>query len=80
MAVSAFDRLDDHQLWACVDSCRIFSATESKSAVSFNMLHKDCGARVRQQLYCPAHQAVIERSDTVKGYEFEMPYQPCLIR
>lgn len=51
--------------------CRMFSATESKSAVSFNMLHKDCGARVRQQLYCPAHQAVIERSDTVKGYEFE---------
>ncbi|GJH38311.1 Ku protein [Paraburkholderia hospita] len=49
----------------------MFSATESKSAVSFNMLHKDCGARVRQQLYCPAHQAVIERSDTVKGYEFE---------
>lgn len=51
--------------------CRMFSATESKSAVSFNMLHKDCSARVRQQLYCPAHQAVIERSDTVKGYEFE---------
>jgi DNA end-binding protein Ku len=51
--------------------CRMFSATESKSSVSFNMLHKDCGARVRQQLYCPAHQAVVERSDTVKGYEFE---------
>ncbi|NUY06254.1 Ku protein [Paraburkholderia sp. JPY169] len=57
--------------WLVSIPCRMFSATESKSAVSFNMLHKDCGARVRQQLYCPAHQAVIERSDTVKGYEFE---------
>ena len=51
--------------------CRMFSATESKSGVSFNMLHKNCGARVRQQLYCPVHKAVVERSDTVKGYEFE---------
>lgn len=50
---------------------KLYSATESKSAVSFNLLHKDCGARVKQQLFCPAHQAVVERSDTVKGYEFE---------
>ncbi|CAB3754776.1 Ku protein [Paraburkholderia humisilvae] len=50
---------------------RLFSAQESRSGVSFNMLHKDCGARVRQQLYCPAHQAVVERLDIVKGYEFE---------
>ncbi len=47
---------------------KIFTATSSNS-VSFNMLHKDCGSRVKQQLYCPTHDAVVERDDTVKGYE-----------
>jgi len=48
---------------------KIFTATSSES-VSFNMLHKECSTRVKQQLYCPTHDAVVERDDTVKGYEF----------
>jgi DNA end-binding protein Ku len=48
---------------------KLYTATSSNS-VSFNMLHKDCGTRVKQQLMCPTHDAVVDRDDTVKGYEF----------
>lgn len=48
---------------------KIYTATQSQS-VSFNTLHKECGTRVKQQLYCPTHDKVIERDDTIKGYEF----------
>lgn len=50
---------------------KLFTATESQSGVGFNLLHKDCGARVRQQYICPVHATVVERADMVKGYEFE---------
>src|SRR5262249_61628841 len=30
-----------------------------------------CGTRIRQQLYCPHCQRVIERSETVRGYQFQ---------
>ncbi|TCK33340.1 DNA end-binding protein Ku [Paraburkholderia sp. BL8N3] len=50
---------------------KLFTATESKSGVGFNLMHKDCGTRVRQQYICPTHNQVVERSDMVKGYEFE---------
>lgn len=48
-----------------------FSATQYASRISFNMLHKDCGTRVKQQYICPAHERVVERDEIVKGYEFE---------
>ncbi|CAB3797918.1 Ku protein [Pararobbsia alpina] len=50
---------------------KLFSATESKSGVSFNLMHKGCGTRLKQQYICPTHQSVVERTDMVKGYEFE---------
>jgi DNA end-binding protein Ku len=34
------------------------------------MLHRDDLTRVKQQLYCPADNRVIERSEVVKGYEY----------
>ena len=49
---------------------RMYVATHSEQ-VSFNMLHRDCGTRIRQQLYCPRHERVVERNETVKGYQFE---------
>jgi len=49
---------------------KLFSATESSSAVSFNMLHT-CGSRVRQQYVCVKENVPVERADMVKGYEFE---------
>jgi DNA end-binding protein Ku len=48
---------------------RLFSGARS-TAISFHMLHRDDLTRVKQQLYCPAENRVIERSETVKGYEY----------
>jgi DNA end-binding protein Ku len=48
----------------------LFSSSESKSSVSFNMLHKKCGTRLKQQYTCPKDNEVVSRDDTVKGYEF----------
>ncbi len=49
---------------------KIYSAGETSSGVSFNMLHKKCGSRVKQQFFCPQDNEVVERADLVKGYEF----------
>jgi DNA end-binding protein Ku len=50
---------------------QIFSSAESKASVSFNMLHKKCGSRVKQQYICPKdNDEVVSRDEMVKGYEF----------
>jgi len=49
---------------------RMYVATHSER-LAFNMLHEECGTRIKQQLYCPHCERVVERSETVKGYEFE---------
>src|SRR6202011_285609 len=48
---------------------RLFSGARS-SSISFNMLHRDDLQRVKQQLYCPADNRVVDRSAIVKGYEY----------
>lgn len=48
----------------------LYSSAESKASVSFNMLHKKCGSRLKQQYICPRDNEVVSRDDTVKGYEF----------
>ena len=48
----------------------LYSSSESKASVSFNMLHKKCGTRLKQQYTCPKDNEVVTRDDTVKGYEF----------
>jgi DNA end-binding protein Ku len=49
----------------------LYSTAESKATVSFNMLHKKCNTRVKQQYICPKDDnEVVERGDMVKGYEF----------
>ena len=48
---------------------RLFSGARGEH-VSFHMLHREDLSRVKQQLYCPVDEKVIERSDTVKGYEY----------
>jgi DNA end-binding protein Ku len=42
----------------------------SPAGVSFNMLHAKCGSRLRQQMFCPTDNVVVDRNDTVRGYEF----------
>ena len=49
---------------------KLFSATEASRAISFNMLHKACGSRVKQQLLCVKEEIPVAREDIVKGYEF----------
>ncbi|CAM3070397.1 Ku protein [Cupriavidus taiwanensis] len=49
---------------------KLYTATESSSAVRFNLLSKD-GSRVRQQYISEQTQKVVERADMIKGYEFE---------
>ena len=49
---------------------KVYSATESSSGVSFNLLH-NCGSRVKQQYLCLKENVLVERADMVKGYEFE---------
>ena len=39
--------------------------------VSFHQLHKVCKTRIKQQLYCPHCERVVERSEIVKGYEID---------
>jgi len=49
---------------------KLYSATEASRAVSFNMLHKACGSRLKQQYICIKEEVPVAREDIVKGYEF----------
>jgi len=49
---------------------KLYSATQSKAGVSFNLLHRNCGSRLRQQYLCIKEDVVVERADMVKGFEF----------
>ena len=49
---------------------KLFLATESKAGVSFNMLHAADLSRIQMKIYCPEDDEVINRSDTVKGFEY----------
>src|SRR3989441_2633356 len=50
---------------------QLFAAGESKAAISFNMLHKKDGSRLKQQYVCLKDGEKVERSDMIKGYEFQ---------
>jgi DNA end-binding protein Ku len=49
---------------------RLYPATSPSAAVSFNLLHEKCGARLKQQYVCTACGEKVERDQMVKGYEF----------
>jgi DNA end-binding protein Ku len=49
---------------------KLYSTGESARHISFNMIHKACGTRVRQQYICPTDDVVVPREEIVKGYEF----------
>ncbi len=49
---------------------RMFAAARSER-VSFNQLHKPCHTRIRQPLFCPTCNRNVERSEIVKGYEYD---------
>ncbi|HXS54300.1 MAG TPA: Ku protein [Usitatibacter sp.] len=49
---------------------KLYSATEAAKSISFNMLHKGCGSRLKQQYLCLKEEVAVAREDIVKGYEF----------
>ena len=49
---------------------RLYAAARSER-ISFNQIHEPCGSRIKQQIYCPTCERVVERSEIVKGYEAE---------
>ncbi|MHB1329809.1 MAG: non-homologous end joining protein Ku [Gemmatimonadales bacterium] len=48
----------------------IYSSSESSAGISFNLLHKKCGTRLKQQYICPKDEEIVPRDQMVKGYEF----------
>jgi DNA end-binding protein Ku len=49
---------------------KLYSATVAAERISFNLLHKSDGSRLRQQYVCVAENKVVDRGEIVKGYEF----------
>jgi len=49
---------------------KLYSATEASKAISFNLLHKTCGSRLKQQYLCIKEEIPVAREDMAKGYEF----------
>jgi DNA end-binding protein Ku len=49
---------------------KLYSASQPASSISFNMVHKSCGSRLKQQYVCVKEGTSVERSEMGKGYEF----------
>ncbi len=48
---------------------KLYLATE-QGGIGFNMLHATCLNRIQMKIYCPYHDEVVPRSETVRGYEY----------
>jgi len=49
---------------------RMFAAARGER-ISFNQLHNVCHSRLKQPLFCPVCNRNVERSEIVKGHEYE---------
>jgi len=49
---------------------KLYSASQPSATISFNLLHKKCGSRVKYQTMCAREEIPIPRDEIVKGYEF----------
>ena len=49
---------------------KLYTATTSHN-LSFNLLHNECRGRINLQNYCPQCERVVQRSELVKGYQYE---------
>ena len=47
------------------------SAAARGERISFNQLHNVCHSRLKQPLFCPVCNRNVERSEIVKGHEYE---------
>jgi DNA end-binding protein Ku len=49
---------------------KLYSTGESAAGIQFNMLHRKCGSRLKQQYICPVDNEVVGKDDIAKGYEY----------
>src|SRR5262245_13416360 len=49
---------------------KLYSSTEASRSISFNMLHKSCGSRLKQQYICGKEEVGLPSEAMGKGYEF----------
>ena len=49
---------------------RLYAAAREEH-VSFNQIHEVCGSRIKQQVFCPTCDRVVERSELAKGYQVD---------
>src|SRR5947209_5830372 len=49
---------------------RLYSGARGER-LGFHMLHREDHVRVKQQLVCPAEDKVLDRTDIVKGFEYQ---------
>jgi DNA end-binding protein Ku len=49
---------------------KLYTATQSANTISFNLLHKTCGSRLKQNYTCIKEGVEVPRDEMVKGYEF----------
>ena len=50
---------------------RVFPATNATGVVRFNQLHAECQTRIRQKKWCEECDREVDKSEIVKGYEFD---------
>lgn len=53
-------------------ACKIYSAVREggENPISFNLLHRSCGSRLKQQYICINENVVVERDQMDKGFEY----------
>jgi DNA end-binding protein Ku len=49
---------------------KLYLATESRAGISFHMLHEKDLSRIQMKIWCPEDEALIPRTETVKGFEY----------
>jgi DNA end-binding protein Ku len=49
---------------------RLFAAARTKRTY-LHQIHKDCHTRLKQPLFCPHCDRTVDRSEVIKGYEYE---------
>ena len=49
---------------------KLYLATEARGGLAFHLLHKTCLTRIQMKTYCPFHEEMVSRTDTVRGYEW----------
>ena len=50
---------------------RVFPATNTTGQVRFNQLHAECQTRIQQKRWCPSCDREVDKTEIVKGFEFE---------